>query len=132
MIHYIRVTDDFELRYENAEGQALAINNFSSGMRQLIATTLLWALKEVSGKNIPLIIDTPLARIDREHQDNLLSQYYPTVGQQVIILPTNSELDERKYEQLKPYIYKEYCLYNSQGDTTEVKEQAIYKGIPNK
>jgi DNA sulfur modification protein DndD len=126
MIHYIRVTDDFELRYENAEGQALAINNFSSGMRQLIATTLLWALKEVSGKNIPLIIDTPLARIDREHQDNLLSQYYPTVGQQVIILPTNSELDERKYEQLKPYIYKEYCLFNSQGDTTEVKEQTIY------
>ncbi len=70
---YIPFQNDF------LEGQALAINNFSSGMRQLAATTLLWALKEVSGKNIPLIIDTPLARIDRKHQDNLLSQYYPTV-----------------------------------------------------
>ncbi|HAI69832.1 MAG TPA: DNA sulfur modification protein DndD [Gammaproteobacteria bacterium] len=128
MIHHIRVTSDFELRYENAEGYALGINNFSSGMRQLIATTLLWALKEVSGKNIPLIIDTPLARIDREHQNNLLRQYYPNVAQQVIILPTDSELDVRKYEQLKAYIYKEYCLYNAQGDTTEVKEQAIYIG----
>jgi DNA sulfur modification protein DndD len=126
MISHIRVTSDFELRYENAEGQTLGINNFSSGMKQLAATTLLWALKEVSGKNIPLIIDTPLARIDREHQDNLLRQYYPNIGKQVIILPTNSELDERKYEQLKPFIYKEYCLLNSQGDSTEIKEQAIY------
>jgi DNA sulfur modification protein DndD len=127
MINHIRVTSDFELRYENADGEVLGINSFSSGMKQLAATTLLWALKEVSGKNLPLIIDTPLARIDREHQDNLISQYYPKVGKQVIILPTNSELDERKYEQLKPYIYKEYCLSNSQGDNTEVKEQAIYK-----
>jgi len=126
MIRHIRVTSDFELRYENAEGQVLGINNFSSGMKQLAATTLLWALKEVSGKNIPLIIDTPLARIDREHQDNLLRQYYPKIGKQVIILPTNSELDERKYEQLKPYIYKEYCLSNSQGDSTDIKEQAIF------
>ena len=126
MISHIRVTSDFELRYENAEGQILGINNFSSGMKQLAATALLWTLKEVSGKNIPLIIDTPLARIDREHQDNLLSQYYPNVGKQVIILPTNSELDERKYEQLKPYIYKEYCLYNVQGDNTEGREEAIY------
>jgi DNA sulfur modification protein DndD len=127
MIHHISVTSDFELRYENAEGQALGINSFSSGMKQLAATSLLWALKEISGKNIPLIIDTPLARIDREHQDNLLRQYYPHIGKQVIILPTNSELDERKYEQLKPYIYKEYCLYNAQGDNAEVKEQGIYK-----
>ena len=127
MIHHISVTSDFELRYENAEGQALGINSFSSGMKQLAATSLLWALKEISGKNIPLIIDTPLARIDREHQDNLLRQYYPHVGKQVIILPTNSELDERKYKQLKPYIYKEYCLSNAQGDNAEVKEQAIYK-----
>ncbi|OAD19535.1 DNA sulfur modification protein DndD [Candidatus Thiomargarita nelsonii] len=126
MISHIRVTSDFELRYENAQGQVLGINNFSSGMKQLAATTLLWALKEVSGKNIPLIIDTPLARIDREHQDNLLRQYYPKIGKQVIILPTNSELDERKYEQLKPYIYKEYCLSNSQGDSTDIKEQAIF------
>jgi len=127
MISHIRVTSDFELRYKNVNGQVLGINSFSSGMKQLIATTLLWALKEVSGKNIPLIIDTPLARIDREHQENLLCQYYPKVGKQVIILPTNSELDERKYEQLKPYLYKEYCLFNSQGDKTEIKEQAIYK-----
>jgi DNA sulfur modification protein DndD len=126
MISHIQVTADFELRYQNAEGQTLGIKNFSSGMKQLAATALLWALKEVSGKNIPLLIDTPLARIDREHQDNLLSQYYPKVGKQVIILPTNSELDARKYKQLKPYIYKEYCLFNAQGDNTEIKEQAIY------
>lgn len=126
MISYIRVDSEFQLHYQDAQGQSIGSQSFSSGMKQLTATALLWALKEVSGKNIPVIIDTPMARIDREHQENLLQQYYPKVSEQVIILPTNSELDERKYKLLTPYIYQEYCLSNSQGDLTEVHKQAMY------
>jgi len=50
-------------------------------MKQLITTSLLWALKEVSGKRLPVIIDAPLARIDSEHQQNLLKHYYPFAGE---------------------------------------------------
>jgi DNA sulfur modification protein DndD len=92
----------------------------------LIATSLLWALKAVSAKTVPLVIDTPLGRIDRDHQDNLLKYYYPHVGEQVIILPTDSELDERKYSLLKPYICQEFQLRNQDGESTAHDEKSMY------
>lgn len=61
----------------------------------MVATALLWALKTVSNKNIPVVIDTPLGRLDADNQKSLLVNYYPCVGEQVILLPTDSELDEK-------------------------------------
>nr|VFJ96990.1 MAG: DNA sulfur modification protein DndD [Candidatus Kentron sp. LFY] len=104
----------------------MAMASLSAGMKQLMATALLWALKEVSGKEVPLVIDTPLARIDRAHQENLLWRYYPKVGQQVIVLPTDSELDAPKHGLLAPRVYREYRLNNPKGDDTQVIEEAMY------
>jgi len=55
-------------------------------MKQLMATALLWALSEVSGKQVPVVVDTPLARIDSGHQEAILTHYYPNAADQVIIL----------------------------------------------
>ena len=74
-------------------------------MKQLFATSLLWTLKDVSGQFLPVIIDTPLARFDRGHQQSLLTRYYPHAGNQVILLPTDSELDREKYNILKPHTH---------------------------
>jgi len=123
----VRVSEDFGLRYEDRERNPIGMGNVSSGIKQLIATALLWALKEVSGKTVPLIIDTPLARIDRKHQENLLCRYYPHVGKQVIILPTDSELDKEKYTLLQPYIYREYCLENPDREGTKIEEKSMYQ-----
>jgi DNA sulfur modification protein DndD len=126
LVAYIAVGEDFDLQYRDAEGRVIGMGNLSAGMKQLTATALLWALKEVSGRPVPLVIDTPLARIDREHQQNLLVNYYPCAGEQVIILPTDSELDATKYRILKPHVYKEFKLFNRTGDCAIVEEQALY------
>jgi len=47
-----------------------------------------------------------------------LKQYYPHAAQQAILLPTDSELDDRKYALLAPHIYREFCLHNRSGDET--------------
>ena len=90
-------------------------------MKQLSATALLWALKDACGKQLPVIIDTPLGRIDKQHQDNLLTRYYPHAARQVILLPTDSELDERKHRVLEPHIYREFHLHNPDGENTEIE-----------
>lgn len=126
LINHIDVGEDFDLRYEDASGNPVPTSSISAGMKQLMATALLWALKDVSEKQIPVIVDTPLARIDREHQENLLKLYYPNVGKQVIILPTNSELDLVKYNTIAPYIYKEFKLDNPEGDQTRIEEISMY------
>ncbi|HRD50336.1 MAG: AAA family ATPase [Candidatus Competibacter sp.] len=70
-IMHIKVGESFDLHYLNASDEPVGMASMSSGMKQLIATALLWALKDVSGRSVPVVIDTPLARIDREHQFNL-------------------------------------------------------------
>lgn len=128
LINKINVDDSFSLSYENIAGEVVGMANISSGMKQLVAQALLWALKDVSEKEAPVIIDTPLARIDRQHRINLLEHYYPALGKQVILLPTDSEIIEEDYHKLKKYIYQEYRLENSQdgSHTKPMKNEAMY------
>jgi DNA sulfur modification protein DndD len=120
LIADIKLSEDFALSYHDAHGGEIGLANVSAGMKQLTAQALLWALSEVSGRGIPVIVDTPLARIDRQHQENLLRNYYPNAAQQVIVLPTDSELDREKYILLKPRVNAEFRLDNPDGDRTQV------------
>ncbi len=121
LIAEVKINDNFELSYHGKSGETIPMSSLSAGMKQLCATALLWALKEAADRQLPVVIDTPLGRIDKRHQDNLLEKYYPNAGPQVILLPTDSELDERKRELLAPYIYREFLLHNADGDSTTVE-----------
>lgn len=125
-IKKINVAGDFGIQYTGQDDASVGMAGLSAGMKQIAATALLWSLKEVSGKSVPVIIDTPLARFDREHQENLLRHYYPNAGEQVIILPTDSELDREKYEILKPHILQEFVLSNPGGERSTVTERSMY------
>lgn len=127
LIEKVEIDDDFKRTYRDSQGNLVAMSSISAGMKQLSATALLWAMKEVSAIDMPVIIDTPMSRIDRQHQNNLLRHYYPKLGKQVIILPTDSELDEQKYSQLKPFVYCEYHLSNLTGKETHITE-GIFNG----
>jgi len=120
LIAKIELSDSFALRYLDSNGNDIGLANVSAGMKQLAAQALLWALSEASGRAIPIVVDTPLARIDREHQSNLILNYYPNAGRQVFILPTNAELDKEKYLMIKPQTATEFRLSNSEGDRTTV------------
>jgi DNA sulfur modification protein DndD len=126
LVDRIEVDADFGLHYKDNTGEPVGMANLSTGMKQLAATSLLWALKEVSGRPVPVVIDTPLARMDRVHQENLLKQYYPKAGHQVIVLPTDAELDRDKYSLLTPYIYREYRLENPKGNRTIIVRAPMY------
>lgn len=125
-IQRIQVKDDFSLHYLNIHEEPVGMGNISAGMKQLVAQALLWGLKDVSGKEAPVVVDTPLARIDRKHQENLITRYYPNAGPQVIVLPTDSEIDREKYALLQPHVYREYRLHNPYGDRTQVEMGGIY------
>lgn len=125
-ITHIKIGESFDLHFLNANAESVGMASISSGMKQLIATALLWALKDVSGRLVPVVIDTPLARIDREHQINLLTRYYPNAGNQVIILPTDAELDYEKYQILKPHVYCEYQLANASGENTNPSCEPLF------
>lgn len=128
-VNKILVSENFELTYMDDSNNEVGRTNLSSGNKQLVATALLWALKTVSKKDVPVVIDTPLGRLDAINQKSLLENYYPYVGEQVILLPTDSELDKEKYKLLLPHVYKEYRLENKDGESTNPVLEQMYPGL---
>lgn len=86
------------------------INGFSSGEKQIYILCLYWALLKASYIEIPFIIDTPYARIDETHRNNITNEYFSTISDQVIILSTNTEIDEKSYKDIKPRLNGEYLI----------------------
>jgi DNA sulfur modification protein DndD len=127
VIAKVEIMDDFALNYLREDGSSIGLINISAGMKQLVAQALLWALSDISGRKIPVVIDTPLARIDRQNQNNLLLYYYPAAAEQVIILPTDSELDIEKYQILKPMINTEFRLSVTDGHTKVHRDVCMHE-----
>jgi DNA sulfur modification protein DndD len=89
----------------------------SSGERQLFAISMLWSLSKTSGRPLPVIIDTPLGRLDRTHRNNLINFYFPLASHQVILLSTDTEVDQTLYKELKPVL--SHCYKLEYDDTTK-------------
>jgi DNA sulfur modification protein DndD len=113
--------DDFSVRFYKSTGEPLLKHKLSAGEKQLFSIAVLWALSKLSGKELPFIIDTPLARLDMTHRDNLIDRFFPKAGSQIIILSTDSEIDKGYLEKLKPSIAKSY-QFNYANGVTKVKE----------
>ena len=115
--------ESFAITLYDAAGNILETAKLSAGERQLLAIAILWGLAEASGKELPTIIDTPLSRLDGKHRSKLVNHYFPKAGPQVILLSTDEEIISEYYQQLKPYISREFHInYSEQSKTSSFKE----------
>lgn len=89
---HLKVYDDFTINLFDKENKKMDILSSSSGQKQIIATALIWAISEYANTDMPMIVDTPLGRLDDKNQKLLLDNFYPNVAKQIIMLPTPSEL----------------------------------------
>ena len=108
----VQINARFEIKLLNHLEREMSINSLSAGQRQILATALIQALGSVSQVKSFICIDTPLARIDLENREQIITKYYPKASKQVIILSTNSEIDPSKseYRHMKDFISKEYTI----------------------
>ena len=97
-------TYDVTLYREN--GNEISRKELSKGELQMYATAIVWGLAKTSGRPLPFVIDTPLARLDEQHRENLIRNFYPTTSHQTIIFSTDTEIVDSYYELLKPSISK--------------------------
>ncbi len=104
----------------------LDLNRLSKGERQIFILSLYWAMIRISGKEIPFIIDTPYARIDANHREEISRKFFPSISRQVIILSTDEEITQEYYEILKPDIAKEYLLRNDQAENRTTVENRYF------
>jgi len=86
----------------------------SSGESQLFVLALVGALAEVTGYSVPMIIDTPLARLSETHCNNLLAYWTSNPDRQIILLAQDKEIGEKEYHGLVNSVSKTYLLNHSQ------------------
>lgn len=82
----------------------------SAGENQLFVTALLAGLAEVSGIQAPLVVDTPLGRLDVTHRENILDFWLSDPERQVILLSQDAEIGEALHERLRPALAKTWLL----------------------
>lgn len=102
------------------------ISRLSKGERQIFILSLYWAIIELSGQDIPFVIDTPYARIDANHRREISEKFFPNISKQVLILSTDEEINEEYYKIIKPYIAKEYLLINDESQNRTTIEQRYF------
>lgn len=115
-------SDRFEL-YKNID-----LSRLSRGERQIFILSLYWSIIELSGQDIPFIIDTPYARIDANHRKEISEKFFPNISKQVVILSTDEEINEEYYQIIKPYIAREYLLINDENQNkTSVETRYFFE-----
>ena len=95
---------NFTVKLVNREGRELRKAQLSAGEKQIYAIAMLDALARTSGRRLPVVIDTPLGRLDSQHRSNLVTSYFPRASHQVILLSTDVEVDQSFYRELSPHV----------------------------
>jgi DNA sulfur modification protein DndD len=113
----------FEIKILDKASHEMKKSGLSAGEKEVFALSLLWGLAQTSQLNLPIIIDTPLSRLDSIHRDNIVNHYFPNAANQVIILSTDTEVDNNYFRNLEPHLTGAASLEFSQNnELTTVKE----------
>jgi DNA sulfur modification protein DndD len=109
----IEIDETGKSRLISYEGDEITFDK-SAGEDQLFATSLLAGLAEVSGIKAPLVVDTPLARLDSHHRKNILNYWISDKSRQVFLLSQDKEIDAQLFSELEDSIAQTYLLQNQQ------------------
>lgn len=96
----------------DSDGNEIPKESFSTGEKQIYISCLIKAILNESIQNFPIFIDTPLGRLDHEHIENILNNYYPNLSNQVVLLATNNEITPRRFNSIDTKVAKSYLIVN--------------------
>jgi DNA sulfur modification protein DndD len=102
--------ETFAVTLIDSHGGAVQKASLSAGEKQIYAIAMLWALARTSRRPLPMIVDTPLARLDSDHRSNLIERYFPAASHQVVLLSTDTEVDLRLLQALGTNVSHTYRL----------------------
>lgn len=101
----------FSITLLDEHHQEINKSSLSAGEKELLVLSIIWGMIKASKKQLPFVLDTLLGRLDNEHKHSVITKLVPNFGHEVIVLSTDSEIDEKLYKDLIPYISNEYTLH---------------------
>lgn len=107
--------DSYSVTIVNTTGKALPMERLSAGERQILAIAVLSALIRERKGRFPVVVDTPLARLDQKHRETLINNFFARVSHQVLILSTDEEVHGDAYRALQPFMAAEHRFDYDEG-----------------
>lgn len=86
----LEINQNYGLSIIDQTGKAL--KERSAGAEQIVALSLIDGLNKTARKTGPIVMDTPLGRLDPKHRSNVL-KYLPKMADQVVLLVHEGEID---------------------------------------
>ncbi|WP_339532493.1 DNA sulfur modification protein DndD [Pseudomonas mucidolens] len=100
----------YSVSIEDVTGHTLPMERLSAGERQILAIAVLSALIRERKGRFPVVVDTPLARLDRQHREALIHNFFAKVSHQVLVLSTDEEVEGSVHTALEQHMTREYEL----------------------
>lgn len=107
----IEIDRQFNLQVVRHDGTKLPTSKYSPspGASQIVATAMIGGLNRFATKDAPIVIDTPLGRLDPTHRSNVM-RYYSHMGKQIIILYQPSEIEKDDLESIRDNLASEWII----------------------
>ena len=108
-VERIAISPDCKVSMLATDGTDLHEIEKSAGASQIFTLALITAITRVSGRTFPSVVDTPLARLSRDHRIGLL-ETFTNRPDQVILLSTDQEVVDDKLDAIRHRLAKCYEL----------------------
>ena len=112
MVKTIKIMPNYSLKLIGYDGIDVNVRWISEGEKGILMYSLMFGLLNLSHSKLPLIIDSPLGRMDSEHVKKLIKHLYPKIGNQVIILSHDREITRKNLPDMTSVISRMYLLNN--------------------
>ncbi|MBS73019.1 MAG: hypothetical protein CMA91_02035, partial [Euryarchaeota archaeon] len=75
--------------------------DLSATEKQHVGLSMLYAISKLSRIPLPIVVDTPVSRMDKDHKEWSVTRFYPKLSHQVIVLTTSDDLGDGLFDELK-------------------------------
>jgi len=107
----IRLDNDYGVYIKNRLGKEERPGDLSDGEKLCLGLCFMSALHNVSGFELPIVMDTPLGNLDVDMRHNI-AEFLPQFvdGKQIVLLVTSTEYTEDFRDTLLDHVGKEYTI----------------------
>lgn len=110
LVERIAIDENCDVQLLNAQGIDVRRYDLSAGEKQIFTQALISAVSSVSGRGFPMVVDTPLGRLDIEHRKGVLNHLVKR-EHQVILLSTNTEVVGEYLREIEQHVQKKYLIH---------------------
>lgn len=123
----ITIDEHYDVKVHHIDGYNV-VNDLSAGEYLILGLSFMSALMTISGFQAPVIIDTPLGKIDDEHREYITAELPKFLtGTQLILFVTPTEYDQNVETNLNNYLLKEnFYKITENNDQTESEVGRYY------